>query len=123
MLDINEFAEKSYQIALQRKANGANVFTTPSMVLKHCASEVVEATEAYFDLEKKRALLERNPVVDGDIVWRSLQTEVTNLEDELADIVCCACIVSAELNLDMAKALKRCQRKNQARAMKVGDKL
>ena len=51
MTDLNKLAEEAYTIAHQRKLNGAKI--NPDSVidmLKHCATEVVEATEAYTDL-------------------------------------------------------------------------
>lgn len=51
MIDLNDLAYKMRNVAYVRKTNGANVDTDTMAMLKHCASEVVEATEAYSTLD------------------------------------------------------------------------
>lgn len=45
MIDLNDLAYKMRNVAYVRKTNGANVDTDTMAMLKHCASEVVEANE------------------------------------------------------------------------------
>ena len=86
MIDLDEMAENMFNVALQRQKNGANISTNPLTMLKHCATEVVEATEAYSRV-KFLPQLNRN----------EQEIEMESLAGELADIIACALIISDNL--------------------------
>lgn len=106
MIDLNELSKQAYITAKKREKNGAFISTEPMAVLKHCATEVVEATEAYCDYCKS---------VKSD--------NLENFEDEIADIIVCCLIISGYSIFDIEKALNRVMEKNRLRAEKHGDKL
>ena len=74
------------------------VSTNTRLMLKHTATEVVEAVEAY------------NSMVDG-----GANKEI--FASELADIVCCCMIIAAKENIDMEYAITACMEKNYNRAI------
>ena len=102
-----ERCEGNYDIANAYEAcayslNG-KVSTNTRLMLKHTATEVIEAAEAY------------NSMVDG----------VANKEifaSELADIICCVFIIAGKENIDMEYAITACMEKNYKRAIGEGDK-
>ena len=103
MFDLNELCKMAYENAKKREAKDGKVSTDTRQMLKHCATEVVEAAEAY------------NSFVDG----------VANKEifaSELADIICCVLIIAGKENIDMEYALTTCMEKNYMRATGRGDK-
>ena len=103
MFNLNELAVMAYENAEKREAKDGKVSTDTRQMLKHCATEVVEAAEAY------------NSFVDG----------VANKEifaSELADIICCVLIIAGKENIDMEYALTTCMEKNYMRATGRGDK-
>ena len=77
-------------------------------MLKHCATEVIEATEAYTRWE-----------------WdeEHLQEARDSFASELADIICCCTIIAGRENIDLDKAVADCLEKNRKRAEGTGDKL
>ena len=111
MTDLNKLAEEAYTTAHQRNLNGAKI--NPDSVidmLKHCATEVVEATEAYTDLATEAY----NDLVDQ---YRE------RFQNEIADIVTCCLIISETMQFNLEEALNRVAIKNRKRAEKKGDKL
>ena len=103
MFDLNELCVMAYENAEKREAKDGKVSTDTMQMLKHTATEVVEATEAY------------NSMVDG----------VANKEifaSELADIICCVLIIAGKENIVMEYALTTCMEKNYKRAIGEGDK-
>lgn len=105
MIDLNGMAENMFNVALQRQKHGANISTNPLALLKHCATEVVEATEAYVRY-----------------VHDSTGDKYDMFSGELADIIACALIISDNLGIDIEKALRECYEKNRMRAEGKGDK-
>lgn len=102
MIDLNDLAYRMRNVACARKMNGAKIDTDTFMMLKHCATEVVEATEAYI----------------------RYGYYADNFESELADIIACVLIICAnEPTIDIEKALQECFEKNRKRAESSGDKL
>ena len=105
MFSLNELAVVSYENAAKREAKDGKVSTDTMQMLKHTATEVVEATEAYMDYgyinkpQSKRVFA-----------------------SELADIVCCVLIIAGKENIDMELALTECMEKNYYRAIGKGDK-
>ena len=115
MIDLNDLAYKMRNVAYVRKTNGANVDTDTMAMLKHCASEVVEATEAYNTLD---SAINYSCEYERNII--ELQE---NFESELADVIACILIICAnEPTIDIEEALQKCFQKNLARAEGRGDK-
>lgn len=110
MIDLNELASQAYITAKKREKNGAFIHTEPMAILKHCATEVVEATEAFCDY--REAL---NKALNNE--------QIEKFENEIADIIVCCLIVSGYSMIDIEKALNRVMEKNRLRAEKMGDKL
>lgn len=103
MLNLNEMCVTAYENAKKREAKDGKVSTNTRLMLKHTATEVVEAAEAY------------NSMVDG----------VANKEifaSELADIICYVFIIAGKENIDMEYAITACMEKNYKRAIGEGDK-
>ena len=46
MIDLNKLSTDAYIVAKKRELNGAFIKTEPIDILKHCAGEVMEQTEA-----------------------------------------------------------------------------
>lgn len=111
MIDINEMAKEAYKVAKTREENGANVKTDTFSMLKHCATEVIEATDA---LAKAHEHFECKGLLSFDYAEQFRQ--------ELADIITCVLIVAGKHNIDIEQALKDVQEKNKARAEGRGDK-
>lgn len=113
MIDLNKLATEAYITAKKREINGANIKTDLMSMLKHCATEVIEATEAYCDYCE-------------DLINDNLETldkSRKDFENEIADIIVCCLIISGDSIIDVEKALNRVMEKNRLRAKKMGDKL
>lgn len=91
MLNLNTMATQSLKIA-ENRGQATDTLST----LKHCAGEVVEATDAYVH----------------SIYNKNLREE---FELELADVIMCILTISGHLNIDIEKALKKCMQKNKER--------
>lgn len=132
-MNLNDVAKNALENAKRREANGAKIdFHTLSM-LKHCAGEVIEATEAYAKYRDIKNLAEDLTATDLDEKWES-QEEPDTCEEyykecesefasELADVICCILIISANENIDIEEAVCKCMLKNAKRAYGNGDKL
>lgn len=108
MIDLKVFANRMREITLHRQINGANIKTDTVSMLKHTATEVVEAMEAYARWE-----------------WDDSNSHAYTMglfASELADIIACALIICANEGIDMEVALKLCLDKNEKRAEGKGDK-
>lgn len=109
-MTLNEIAGISYRNARKRQENGAHINVETGAMLKHCATEVVEATEAYghwlhyenYDDSKRRK---------------------NQFALELADIICCCTIIAEGEKIDLDQAVADCLEKNRLRAEGIGDKL
>lgn len=133
MIDLNIFAKQSLLIADKRHENGANIKTDTRSMLKHCATEVVEATEAYSKYSEIKNLADDINATDIEEKWSGqdepdvceeyYQKLKANFESELADIVCCAIIIAGGEDIDLEKAILDCMEKNRKRAEGIGDKL
>ena len=99
MIDLNEHAQKAQEIAFNRWRKMYVDYHTPA-ILKQCAGEVCKAVEAYDQYLYENSLSHRN-----------------KLAAELADIITCALIAAANEDINIEKALKECQQKNEARVM------
>lgn len=112
MIDLNELASQAYTTAKKREKNGAKIKTEPIPMLKHCATEVIEATEACYNYA--------DTLCSDD---ETLDKCREDFENEIADIIVCCLIISGYLKIDIEKALNRVMEKNRLRAEKMGDKL
>ena len=106
MIDLNKLSKQAYEVAQKRESNGANIKADTISMLKHCAGEVMEATEAYCDF-----------------VYEMTDEYEGKFQDEVADIMVCCLIISGYMNFDIESALNRVMEKNRLRAEKQGDKL
>lgn len=133
MLDLNIFAKQSLLIADKRHENGANIKTDTRSMLKHTATEVVEAMEAYSKYSGIKNLADDINATDIEEKWESqeepdvceeyYQESKEHFSSELADIICCILIIAGIENIDIEKAIQDCFEKNRKRAEGVGDKL
>lgn len=127
MIELNELSKKALEIANKRKENGAKIDTETVKMLKHCATEVVEATEAFVDYKGMKQLTNNGKDFEGfeepDVVEETFNEDKTNFAFELGDIISCTLIIAANENIDIEKVLLDCTEKNRKRAEKIGDKL
>ena len=99
MIDLNKLSTDAYIVAKKRELNGAFIKTAPIDILKHCAGEVMEATEAYCDF-----------------VYEMTDEYEEKFQDEVADIMVCCLIMSGYMRFDIESALNRVMEKNRLRA-------
>lgn len=123
MIDLNELCKVTLANAEKRKANGGNITTETRKMLKHCATEVVEAMEAYAG-----RIYPDWEYADYDLANNEYAMEIYNEDrerftSELADIICCVLIIAGKEEIDIEKAINGCIEKNRKRAEGVGDKL
>ena len=109
LFDINKLAQNMYDVARKRHENGGLPVDTLGL-LKHCAGEVVEATEAFSLASNIDIELEKRIGYYGSYT------------KELADIIACVLIILAKGKFDIKKLLTECLEKNKARAEGNGDK-
>ena len=94
-LDLIKASVKAYEIA-QKRGLKENTFET----LKHCAGEVLEASEAYNN-------------------WTICETSDNlkeQFENELADIIVCVLSICGQEGINIEKALERVFEKNEKKA-------
>lgn len=113
MIDLNKLATEAYITAKKREKNGANIKTDIMSILKHCATEVIEATEAFCNYCE---------TLNNDNL-ETLDKSRKDFENEISDIIVCSLIISGYSIIDVEKALNRVMEKNRLRAEKMGDKL
>lgn len=97
MIDLNELKKKAHENSKKRAENGGTKPLNTFNLLKHCATEVVEATEAH-------------------------EKYSDYFSDELCDIICCVLIIAENEQIDIEQALLKCIEKNRKRAEGIGDK-
>lgn len=103
--DLNGLAAESAEISMKRAENGGTEPFSTQNLLKHCATEVIEAMEAYKDYNDIESAQDKK-----------------GFASELADIICCCMIIAAHKNIDLEKAIEDCIEKNRKRAEGMGDK-
>lgn len=113
MFDLNEFCKKSFEVAKARQNNGGKIDVNTLPMLKHCATEVIEAMNAYDKL--RYSTYEYYDEKD-------FQNFQKNFEDELADIMSCCIIIAGNEGIDLESALNRCYERNKLRSENKGDK-
>ena len=111
-MNLNELAKASHETAKKRQENGANISVKTRDMLKHCATEVIEATEAYTKMDCYPQLNKHEQEIFKD-----------RFASELADIITCAAIIAHAEEIDLDKAVADCLEKNRKRAEGTGDKL
>lgn len=115
MIDLNDLAHQMRCVAYVRQLQGASIDVDTMAMLKHCASEVVEATEAYGSLD--------SAINDNHEHERNIIEFQEHFESELADVIACILVICAnEPTIDIEEALQKCFQKNLARAKGRGDK-
>ena len=117
MIYLNDLCKQALANAEQREENGGNISTDTRRMLKHCATEVVEATEAY--TVWKTAAEYREEDFSGVCANDDRKCFVS----ELADIICCALIIAGKEDINIEQAVLDCMEKNRKRAERQGDKL
>ncbi len=126
MINLNKLSELMLQYAEERQENGAAVNTDTMKMLKHCATEVVEATESYYPYKSLKDLTTDGTSFEGfeepDVVEESFFNNKRDFVSEIADIIACALIIAAKESFDIESALLQCLEKNKRRAEGVGDK-
>ena len=119
-MNLIEIARASYETARKRQENGANISANTRDMLKHCATEVVEAMEAYKKYGYATYFEEGSSIQELN---RKIEEHKNNFASELADITCCAAIIAYAEEIDLDKAVADCLEKNRKRAEGTGDKL
>ena len=109
MIDLNELCKVTLANADLRNRNGGHIKTETRSMLKHTATEVVEAMEAYTQMV--------------DCLKHNGCCLNSNFPSELADIICCVLIVAGKENIDIEQAIMDFIEKNRKRAEGIGDKL
>ena len=105
MLDLNQLAVESWEIAQKRGEHG--LATDMTGILKHASGEIIEALESFKDL------------------CEYCSEEYTeDFANELADVIVCILIAAGStIGVDIEKAVLRTVEKNRKRAEGIGDKL
>lgn len=99
MLDLNELSKMAYENTCKRAEYEPEIKTGTIETLKHCAGEVVEATEAFIGYDNHKTGINK-----------------TCLAGELADIICCVLTICGKESIDIEYALTMCMTKNTNRA-------
>lgn len=133
MINLNKLCNVTLANAEKRKANGGNVTTETRKMLKHCATEVVEAMEAYtryFEMGNNASDIDAKEIDDK---WEGEEDPVAceeyykkckeSFSSELADIICCCLIIAGKEHIDIEEAINGCIEKNRKRTEGTGDKL
>lgn len=124
--NLNEFCKKSFIVAKARQDNGGKIDVDPGKMLKHCATEVVEAMEAYYPYKVCAEYTSNGTCYDGldepDVAEQSYRESKEDFESELADIVSCCAIIAGNLGIDLEDALVKCYQRNKLRSENKGDK-
>lgn len=102
MIDLNFISKIAFEYSKAREKNGSVEKGSTLNLLKHCAMEVIEATDAYTILCKS--------AIDDEYKQKK------DFSSELADVIMCILIIAAQENLDIEEALKDCLEKNRKRA-------
>lgn len=117
MIDLNKLCEVLLKNADKRHSHGANVDTNTRKMLKHCATEVVEAMESYtryFEMENIASDIDAKEIDDK---WEGEEDPIAcekyykeckeSLASELADIICCCLIIAGKEHIDIENAIKK----------------
>lgn len=113
MLDLNELCKVAYKNTCKRAEHEPDIKMGTMEALKHCAGEVIEATEAYSRVATVYSISEVYSIAEA------CKIHVQNRENfisELADIICCVLTICGKENIDIEYALTMCMEKNADRA-------
>lgn len=122
MIDLNGLCAATLANAELRQKNGGHIKSDTRSMLKHCATEVVEAMDAY----NTYCYVDWQSVSPGDRIEPvnlTAREAMAHFASELADIVCCVLIIAGKEFIDIEKAINGCVEKNRKRAEGTGDKL
>lgn len=132
MFNLNELCVIAYENAANREAKDGRVSTDTMKMLKHTATEVVEAVESFVAYHDIKELADNLSATDLDEKWESqeepdvceehYQRTKEQFMSELANIICCVLIIAGKENIDMEYALTACMEKNYNRAIGEGGK-
>ena len=111
MLDLNELCEMAYKNTCKRAEHEPEIKTGTMEALKHCAGEVIEATEAYSGISTVHSVLEAGKIYTQ---------KKDDFASELANIICCVLTICGKENIDIEYALTMCMEKNANRAERGG---
>lgn len=106
MIDLNALCKITHENATKRMNNGGHINTNTRSMLKHCATEVVEAVEEYTNI--------------AHFDKATFNKIKEHFASELADIICCVLIIAAHEGIDIEQAIKDCIQKNRKRAEGTG---
>lgn len=119
MIELNECALAALDNAKLRQANGARIDFRTYTMLKHCATEVIEATESYGYVANEIP----GTYEDIDLPLEEMhERNKSHFASELADIICCCLIIAANESIDIERSVFDCLYKNRKRAEGKGDK-
>ena len=126
-MNLNEVAQNALENAKRREANGAKIDYHTFPMLKHCATEVVEATEAFYPYKKLSDETKSGKDFSKHAIPNRTESQYNEYREkfasELADIICCTLIIGANEGIDIEEAVCKCMLKNAKRAYGDGDKL
>lgn len=132
MIELNDFCKKSFEVAKARQDNGGKINVDTFQMLKHCATEVIEATESFVDYNEIKNLADDLSVTDIEEKWESqeepdvceeyYQESRNRFISELADIISCCVIIAGKEGFDLEQALNDCYERNKLRSENKGDK-
>lgn len=115
---LNLLAKQMYDISLVRNKNEGIEIDTIGL-LKHCAGEVVEATEQAVNFLRVSYLTDNGTNFDIGSKYMTEERYKSFKEkfsSELADIIACALIVAGKEGIDIQRAMTSCLNKNRERA-------
>ena len=121
MIDLNGLCKVALANAEQRQKNGGHIKSDTRSMLKHCATEVVEAAEANLDLMMYKSQVDSSWTDRDADNW--LEKPRERFASELADIICCVLIIAGKEGIDIETAVNECVEKNRKLAKGTGDKL
>ena len=111
MLDLNELCKMAYENTCKRAEHESDIKMGTMKALKHCAGEVVEATEAYSGISTAHSVSEAG---------KNYTQKKDDFANELADIICCVLTICGNEGIDIEYAMTMCMEKNANRAERGG---
>ena len=111
MIDLNYLCKMAYENTCKRAEHEPDIKTETIQALKHCAGEVIEATEAYSGMSTASSIMEA-----GNLYAQKRD----DFACELADIICCVLTICGKESIDIEYALTKCMEKNANRAERGG---
>ena len=79
MINLNKMAKKAKKTAIKRQRNGANINVETVAMLKHCATEVIEASQEYFYfLRSYKSKVAKHVFTMFRLLFHQIQTDLQN---------------------------------------------